>query len=125
MFKLVAERRAHPRIPAKDHPGTIAGFTQLRVLDLSFCGALVETDAWLIPGRHYAVRIEPGISLGATVVRCTLHRIPNGRRDRVVRRAGLLFDEPDDVVRRQLLLLLRALGSMASDSPPVEVAIAG
>jgi len=124
MFNLFAERRTHPRIEAKDHPGLI-DLTPVKVLDLSFCGALIETDAWLVPGRHYDLRIEPGISIGATVVRCTIRRIDaRGRRSRVVRHAGLLFDTPDDLVRQQLLLLLRALGRAASDSPPVELAIA-
>lgn len=125
MIKLFAERRAHPRIPAEDHPGLI-DYTPVRVLDLSFCGALIETDSWLVPGEHLALRIEPGIQLGATVVRCSIHRgdTQGRRRSRLVHRVGVLFDPPDELVRRQLLLLLRALGRAASQSPPVELAIA-
>ena len=125
MFKLFAERRTHPRVEAKDHPGLI-DLTPVKVLDLSFCGAQIETDAWLVPGRHYDLRIEPGITLGGTVVRCSIHRIEaQGKRSRVVRRAGVLFDPPDEMVRHQLLLLLRALGkAAAASSPPVELAIA-
>jgi hypothetical protein len=124
MFKMFADRRAYPRFRAKDHPGLI-DYTPVRVLDLSFCGALIETDAWLVVGCRHTLRIEPGIQLDATVVRCSIHRSDvRGKRSRVVRHVGVLFDPPDDLVRRQLLLLLRALGRAASQSPPVELAIA-
>src|SRR6185436_10335740 len=109
------------------HPGRLGLSGSLRVLDLSFAGALVETDSWLALDREYPLRLEPGIHLNALVVRCSLARVESttdGPRN--VYRAGLLFARPSDHVRQQLVLLLRSLGEVATpkDPLPLELAIA-
>ena len=112
---------------AAGHPGRLGLSGSIRVLDLSFAGALIETDAWLAPDREYPVRLEPGIQLTALVVRCSFARVDrtaDGPRN--VYQAGLLFAPPSDHVRQQLLLLLRSLSEVATllDPLPLELAVA-
>ena len=127
MLQSTVERRQHDRVPACGHPGRLGLAASIRVLDLSFAGALIETDAWLAPDREYPLRLEPGIQLTALVVRSSFARVES-RADgpRNVYRAGLLFSPPSDHVRQQLLLLLRSLREVATpaDPLPLELAIA-
>lgn len=121
------EKRQHPRIAAAGHPGRLGLSSSIRVLDLSFAGALIETDGWLAPDREYPLRLEPGIQLSALVVRCSFARVEStaaGRRN--VYQAGLLFAPPSEHVRQQLLLLLRSLHEVTAitDPLPLELAIA-
>ena len=127
MLQPILEQRKHPRVDAGGHPGRLGLSATVRVLDLSFAGALIETDAWLAPDRQYPLRLEPGIQLSALVVRCSFARVEStaeGRRN--VYQVGLVFAPPSDHVRRQLLLLLRSLHEVTAitDPLPLELAIA-
>jgi hypothetical protein len=131
MRETTIERRQHPRLDAGGHPGRLGLSASVRVLDLSFAGALIETDAWLAPDREYPLRLEPGIQLTALVVRSSFARVessPAGPRN--VYRAGLIFAPPSEQVRQQLLLLLRSLkevvpaAAAGGDPLPLELAVA-
>jgi hypothetical protein len=127
MPQPILDQRQHARVAAAGHPGRLGLSASIRVLDLSFAGALIETDAWLAPDRQYPLRLEPGIQLSALVVRCSLARVEStADGPRNVYRAGLLFAPPSDHLRQQLLLLLRSLSEVATaaDPLPLELAIA-
>lgn len=127
MLQPIPDQRRHARIAAGAHPGRVGLSASIRVLDLSFAGALIETDAWLAPDRQYPLRLEPGIQLSALVVRSSLARVEStADGPRNVYRAGLVFAPPSDHVRRQLLLLLRSLHEVAAaaDPLPLELALA-
>jgi len=119
------ERRQHPRVAVGAHPGRLGLSGSIRVLDLSFAGALVETDSWLALEREYPLRLEPGIQLTALVVRCSFARVEStADGPRNVYRAGLLFSPPSDHVRQQLILLLRSLSEVATSTEPLPLELA-
>jgi len=119
------ERRQHPRVTVGAHPGRLGLSGSIRVLDLSFAGALVETDSWLALDREYPLRLEPGIHLNALVVRCSLARVEStSDGPRNVYQAGLLFAPPSDHVRQQLILLLRSLSEVATSTEPLPLELA-
>ena len=119
------ERRQHPRVTVGVHPGRLGLSGSIRVLDLSFAGALVETDSWLALDREYPLRLEPGIHLNALVVRCSLARVEStSDGPRNVYQAGLLFAPPSDHVRQQLILLLRSLSEVATSTEPLPLELA-
>jgi hypothetical protein len=122
----ILERRRNRRVTASQHPGRIGLGAPIEVLDLSFAGALVESEQWLAPDRQYPLRLEPGIQLAGLVTRCAVHRIEttaSGRRP--VYRAAVLFAPPSDDVRCQLLILLRSLAQLEPTVPlPLELAVA-
>ena len=119
------EQRQHPRIAAGGHPGRLGLAASIRVLDLSFAGALIEADTWLALEREYPLRLEPGIQLTALVVRCSFARVEStADGPRNVYRAGLLFSPPSDHVRQQLILLLRSLSEVATSTEPLPLELA-
>jgi hypothetical protein len=69
---------------------------QLVVLDASSCGALTETTARLLPGRHLDVHIvTPGgrTLVRSRVVRAFVYRL---QPDAIYFRSALAFDQPVD-----------------------------
>jgi hypothetical protein len=124
MSQPILERRQHHRVPAGQHPGRLGLSVPVKVLDLSFAGALIETSTWLAPERQYPLRLEPGIHLTALVTRCALARVEKSADGpRTVYQAGLLFAPPTDQVRQQLLLLLRSLAQFASSTTPLPLEV--
>lgn len=64
------------------------------LVDLSECGALVESETRLLPGTCVEVHLLsaglPAVHLRARVVRCAVSALPRGRA--VQYRAGLSFE---------------------------------
>ncbi len=93
-------RRAERRIVSTEEPLARARLRtggQLQLLDASSWGALVETTARLLPGRHLDVHVvsaDGRVLVRARVVRASVSRLS---ADSVEYRAALAFDRALDV----------------------------
>jgi hypothetical protein len=93
-------RRAPRRAVVADEPLCHARLRtggQLRLVDVSGCGALVETTERLLPGRHldaHVVSVEGRVLVRSRVARAFVWRL---EADAIHYRAALAFDRSIDI----------------------------
>src|SRR5581483_6677895 len=94
-------RRLARRVVAADEPLRLARLRtggQLRVVDVSGCGALTETRERLLPGRHLDVHLVDS-AVGRVLVRARVTRayVCRLQADAIDYRAALAFDRIVDI----------------------------
>lgn len=100
----VEERRRTPRLSGEALPdglmGRIRPGHQVKLIDLSSGGALIDSARRLLPGTHVDVHLELGDDRHACRARVTRCGVSHLDAQIVVYRAGLAFDRDVEWLRR-------------------------
>lgn len=115
MQPAAIERRQDVRDPIR-HGARVLPAT-IEVLDLCSGGAVVETKAWLAPGRRHCLELTPGIFLTGTVTTCALARLEATNPPRAFYKVGFQFDPPTPESRRGMMRLIAALRRLGPADP--------
>lgn len=117
------DRRRRPRLPVPARlQGSLAQWADLRVLDLSETGALIEHVQPLVSGEACLLALRLGeveLRLQARVVWSNVHRLtatPGG--EETCYRSGLEFTRVSEDAKHQLRRFLAILSREGGGAPP-------